>query len=156
VKLRAASETDAPALAQVHARAFDASWAAEDIARLMAIMGGFAFIAEAADEDGGGIIGFILARAVGGEAEILTLAVAPWARRKGVGLALVGVAAEEAVRRGAAALFLEVAADNSAAIALYRAAGFEEAGFRRGYYARSGAPHADALVLRRPLNRAGA
>ena len=53
-------------------------------------------------------------------------------------------------------MFLEVAVDNPAAIALYQAAGFVPAGRRRGYYRRQGADAMDALVLRRTLNsRAG-
>jgi [ribosomal protein S18]-alanine N-acetyltransferase len=150
VKLRFALEEDAGALEAVHARAFDASWTATDIARLMQVMGGFAFIA---DEETEGPLGFILARTMAGQGEILTLAVAPWARRRGLGAALVEAAAAEAGRRGAKEMFLEVAADNAAALALYRTAGFAEAGLRRHYYARPGGPSADALVLRRTLNR---
>jgi ribosomal-protein-alanine N-acetyltransferase len=52
-------------------------------------------------------------------------------------------------------LFLEVADDNPAALALYEGSGFEQAGRRRAYYARPDARRADALVLRRPLNRQG-
>jgi ribosomal-protein-alanine N-acetyltransferase len=150
MRVRFAAPEDAEALAAVHAQAFDASWTAPDIARLMQIMGGFALIAE---DDG--IIGFVLTRAIGGEAEILTLAVAPWARRKGVGAALVDAAAGQAAVLGAGALFLEVAADNEAARAVYRRTGFEEAGLRRAYYARPGSPAMDALVLRRALNSPG-
>ena len=146
--LRFAGIDDAEALEAVHSRAFDRSWTAPDIARLMQIMGGFALISEDVD----GPTGFILARVIAGEAEILTLAVAPWARRQGVGLVLVEAAAAEAARQGAAAMFLEVAADNPAALGLYQRAGFEHAGQRRAYYARADAPSADALVLRRPLN----
>ncbi len=86
------------------------------------------------------------------ESEILTLAVAPWARRQGVAKALVQAVTEEAQRRGAHAVFLEVAADNPAARDLYQGLGFIRAGLRKAYYARSGAPAADALVLRRALN----
>ena len=150
MSLRFATAEDAVQLEAVHSKAFDRSWTADDIARLMDIMGGFALITEEFD----GVTGFILARVMGGEAEILTLAVAPWARRRGVGLELVEAAAAEAVRRDAAALFLEVAADNPAAVALYERAGFERAGLRRAYYARPDAPSADALVLRRTLNSA--
>ncbi len=149
MNLRFATADDAAALEAVHARAFDRSWTADDIGRLMHILGGFALIAEDAD----GLAGFILARTIAGEAEILTLAVAPWARRRGIGASLVEGAAAEAGRRGAATLFLEVGADNPDAVGLYRKAGFAEVGLRRGYYARGGAHAADALVLRRPLNR---
>lgn len=95
--------------------------------------------------------GFILLRLAGGEAEILTLAVAPEGRRRGAGRALLRGALKAAEQGGATAMFLEVADDNAAAVALYRSEGFVEAGRRRGYYARPGGAAADALVLRRAL-----
>lgn len=140
--IRAATVADAPALARLHAEAFDEPWSAAALAGLMGDPGGFALWNEG---------GFILIRAVAGEAEILTLAVAPAARRAGLGRALVEAAASEAGAAGAETLFLEVAVDNAAALALYRAAAFEEAGRRKGYYARLGAAPMDALVLRRTL-----
>jgi ribosomal-protein-alanine N-acetyltransferase len=149
VRIRPATAEDAPALAAAHASAFDASWTAPDIAALMRASGGFALLAE---DDAGAAQGFILGRALAGEAEIMTLAVAPAARRKGLGRELVEALAKEAVGRDARTLFLEVAADNEGAIALYKAIGFERAGLRRAYYARPGGPRMDALVLRRPLN----
>lgn len=149
MRIRPAVAEDAPALAGAHATAFDASWTAPDIAALMRATGGFALLAEDA---AGHAHGFILGRALAGEAEILTLAVAPDARRSGLGRALVEALAEEAKARGARTLFLEVAADNTGAIALYQGAGFERAGLRRAYYSRPGAHRMDALILRRALN----
>jgi ribosomal-protein-alanine N-acetyltransferase len=133
--VRDASPADAPALAALHALAFDHPWTAEEIADLLD-SGAAALMA--AD-------GFILIREAAGEAEILTLAVAPAARRQGLGRMLVEAAIE---RLGAAELFMEVAADNAAAIALYTQAGFVQAGARRGYYARPGGA-VDALLLKR-------
>ncbi|MDP3371055.1 MAG: ribosomal-protein-alanine acetyltransferase, partial [Brevundimonas sp.] len=52
-----------------------------------------------------------------------------------------------AATRGATRLFLEVAEDNMAALALYAGAGFVEAGRRPGYYARPHGRPRDALVL---------
>ena len=98
------------------------------------------FVIERAD-------GFILLRAVVDEAEILTLAVHPGARRRGLGARLVSEAAAAAARRGAARLFLEVADDNAAARALYARAGFLEVGRRPGYYARPDGGRRDALIL---------
>ena len=148
--LRFAESEDAESLHVLHAAAFDPPWGAAEIERLMRIMGGFAVLS-----GGGAPEGFILARTVADEAEILTLAVAPAFRRRGTGRALVEAVAAEAQRRGAKTVFLEVATDNPGAIALYEAAGFSRAGLRRAYYARPDARPADALVLRRPLNSAG-
>jgi ribosomal-protein-alanine N-acetyltransferase len=136
VSLRLASAADAGLLAAMHRAAFEDPWGAEEIAALLDGPGGFALIAD-------GDAGFILCRAVGGEAEILTLAVEPEARRSGVGRALV-----EAVEQGAEAFFLEVAEDNAPAIGLYQSAGFSWAGRRPLYYGGV----TDALVMRRRLN----
>ncbi|WP_394197106.1 GNAT family N-acetyltransferase [Litoreibacter albidus] len=92
--------------------------------------------------------GFLLGRVVADEAELLTLAVDPAARRQGIARHLVETFKSTAAAQGASTAFLEVAADNTAAIALYRATGFEPAGRRRGYYRRADAPALDALVLR--------
>lgn len=128
-------------LAGLHAAAFDHPWPEAEIAALMASPGAFALTVED--------VGFILCRAIAGEAEILTLAVPPAERRRGVGRLLVETAAGMAAQMEAESLFLEVADDNVAALALYRAAGFEQVGLRRGYYASG----ADAVVMRRALNR---
>ncbi len=148
--LRFAASEDAAALHALHAQAFEQPWSAAEIERLMRIMGGFGVVAEGTAPQG-----FVLVRTVADEGEILTLAVAPAFRRQGVGRALVEAAAAEASRRGARAMFLEVAEDNPAAIALYEAAEFQAAGLRRAYYARPSARPADALVLRRTLNSRG-
>jgi len=105
------------------------------------------------DED----TGFILVRAAAGEAEVLTLAVKPAARRRGVGLALVIMGAEEAFRRGATEMFLEVSCMNLPAIALYKRLGFTAIGRRPGYYTAPDGRREDALVLRLeiPLIRVG-
>ena len=93
--------------------------------------------------------GFALGRAAADEAELLTLAVDPAARRSGIGRALLAGFEREARARGATSVFLEVAEDNAPALALYHAAGWEEAGRRPGYYPRPGSTPASALILRK-------
>lgn len=144
IRLRDAAASEVPHLAELHAEGFDDPWDAGAIGALLDGAGGFALLKDTA--------GFILCRSIAGEAEILTLVVSPRARRKGLGRALVEGAARKASQSGAAAMFLEVAEDNAAAIGLYRACGFEDAGRRAGYYQRPGGA-ADALVMRRTLNR---
>ncbi len=150
MSLRFAEADDAGVLHALHATAFDQPWPAAEIERLMRILGGFAVLAEEEAPQG-----FVLTRTVADEAEILTLAVAPDFRRRGIGRELVEAAAQEASRRGARSFFLEVAEDNLTALALYESADFQAVGLRRAYYARPGSPPADALVLRRPLNSRG-
>ncbi len=88
----------------------------------------------------------MLARAAADEAEILTLAVRPEARGKGLGRALLQAAINQARTLGAATMFLEVGADNPHALALYAGLGFAKVGARKAYY-----DGRDALVLRLPL-----
>ena len=95
--------------------------------------------------------GFLIGRAVADEAEILTLAVDPEARRRGNGARLVQEFLAEAQSRGAASAFLEVAADNQPAIALYLQAEFAKVGLRRGYYAQPDCAAVDAVVMQRAV-----
>ncbi|MEM8935756.1 MAG: ribosomal protein S18-alanine N-acetyltransferase [Pseudomonadota bacterium] len=88
-------------------------------------------------------VGFAIWRDLSGEAEILTIGVAPKARRLRVGRALVDNIVETARRAGAGRLFLEVDPLNSAATALYVSVGFQRDGVRKAYY-RDGA---DALLM---------
>jgi ribosomal-protein-alanine N-acetyltransferase len=138
-----AGANKAELLAAIHASAFSSPWDAKSLADLMASPGVFAMSNDAH--------GFILIRVVEDEAEVLTLAVTPLARRKGLGRRLTNSAELLAAQKGAADLFLEVAADNSAAIALYESAGFRQAGLRAGYYPRPAGGTVDALILKKRL-----
>lgn len=150
MKLRVADATDALALARIHAAAFDHPWPPEAFLTLLGSPGVFALTAVDGEP-----IALILMRAIAGEAEVLTLAVAPSHRRRGVARALLRAALAQAAAAGAEEAFLEVAADNPGALALYREAGFGGAGRRSGYYRRPDGEAVDALVLRRTLNGAG-
>ena len=91
--------------------------------------------------------GFLLGRVIADEAELLTLAVAPEARRQGLASALLAEFAATSRARGAREAFLEVASDNAAAMALYARADWEIIGKRRNYYV----PGVDAVLMRRTL-----
>jgi ribosomal-protein-alanine N-acetyltransferase len=99
-------------------------------------------------------MGMVLCRALGGEAEVLTLAVPPWARRKGIGRALMAAATGAAEAAGAKVMFLEVDVANTAAVTLYERLGFTRAGLRKAYYDRGAEGRADALVMRLDLSAA--
>ncbi|MES2914088.1 MAG: ribosomal protein S18-alanine N-acetyltransferase [Pseudomonadota bacterium] len=133
------------ALAALHARAFRTPppWTAAAFAGILADPLAF-LLAE-------GDAGFLLGRAVAGEAELLTIAVAPDARRRGLGRKLVARFLYQSQLRGAERAFLEVSAENAPAIALYESAGFARSGLRRGYYQTPEGTRIDALVMARAL-----
>jgi [ribosomal protein S18]-alanine N-acetyltransferase len=133
------------ALAALHALAFEdvpRPWTAAEFADFL---GEVSTVLVARDG------GFALGRIAGPEAELLTIAVAPADRRRGVGRALLSAFEAAALDRGASEALLEVAVTNDAARGLYAAAGYAEVGRRRGYYVRPGGPPVDALVLARRL-----
>ena len=98
---------------------------------------------------------FLLGRVVADEAEILTLATHPAARRRGHARALVARFLDAARKSGAECVHLEVAEDNAPARALYAACGFCPTGRRPGYYPRADATPVAALILSCPLDRPG-
>jgi ribosomal-protein-alanine N-acetyltransferase len=98
--------------------------------------------------------GFALGQVMADEAELLTIAVAPEDRRRGLGRQLLGAFLSACAARGAATVFLEVDAGNAPALSLYHSAGFREAGRRRAYYHAPDGSSTDALVLRRAADPA--
>lgn len=133
-------------MAAIHARAMTRPrpWSAAEIRDLLGLPGAFACdVAQ----------GFALGRVTLDEAELLTIAVAPEAQGQGAGSRCLARFEEAARARGADAAFLEVAADNGAARALYARAGYAQVGVRRGYYVGADGSACDALVLRRGLGR---
>lgn len=129
MKIRDATIRDLTAMADIHARAFAQPWNGSALGALMDGPGVFALLAEQEEP-----CAFILIRVAVDEAEVLTLAVGPDARRKGLASGLLEEAAHRAKENGAARLFLEVAMGNVPARGLYGKYGFDEVGLRRGYY----------------------
>jgi ribosomal-protein-alanine N-acetyltransferase len=134
-------------LAVMHHACFpEDPWDAAALDKILALSGVFGYLAC----DSGEPVGFILARDLGEEVEVLTLGVLPEARRHGVGRALLDAALAAARHRRLGSVVLEVAADNAAARRLYAACGFTQAGRRPRYYRRPGGT-VDGLILRRGI-----
>ena len=134
-------------LAAMHRACFpDDPWNAGALERILALSGGFGYLSWQADSP----VGFILARDLGDEVEILSVGVLPEWRRHGIGRTLIDSLIVEAGRRRIGSIVLEVAEDNEAARRLYAAFGFAQAGRRPRYYRRAGG-RADALILRRGI-----
>jgi [ribosomal protein S18]-alanine N-acetyltransferase len=144
--IRPALPADIPALVRIHGASFAEPWDEPALAALMERAGAITLVAGEPV-----LASFLLAQVAADECEILTLATAPAARRVGLARALIRAAAALAQTRGARMLYLEAAADNDAAAALYRGLGFETRGRRRAYYSRQDKDAADAVLFGRSL-----
>jgi [ribosomal protein S18]-alanine N-acetyltransferase len=138
------------ACAKIHAQSFAHPWSVQEFESMLA---GRDVIGQAATcttfLGKRQVAGFVLSRRAADTAEMLTIAVAPAARRKGIGSALLSNHLAILAAEGAKSLFLEVERDNRAALALYKRFDFYEVGERQAYYRKAAGTHAAALVLRR-------
>jgi ribosomal-protein-alanine N-acetyltransferase len=152
ISTRRAEISDCVVLAEIHASAFKRGWSDAEFEALLLQPGVHALVAHYRNALGRRIpAGFILYRSAADEAEILSVAVMPSFRRRGVGKALIEDALRHLYREGARTIHLEVEDSNAAAIGLYRGVEFRESGRRAGYYAQGRETAAGALVMLRQL-----
>jgi ribosomal-protein-alanine N-acetyltransferase len=123
---------------------FGEAWTASQCAGLLPMPGVWLTIAREEDAP----VGFTLARAVAGEAELLLLAVRRDAQGRGIGRMLLDRFAKDAAGRGASRLHLEVREGNHA-VSLYERGGYTLIGRRRNYYSGHAGQTYDALTLAR-------
>ncbi len=93
----------------------------------------------------GSPVGFVIARWLDDECEIMSIGVHPQYRRQGLGSMLLDTVRKTALAHGKTAWILEVREQNVAALSLYENSGFVKVGQRRGYYRDTG----EAAVLMR-------
>lgn len=133
-QLRRAADGDLDSIMALENEIYpDDAWSAENMAG--ELTGEFRYYLVAiADDDAIDAYAGLLAPLGTGQGDIQTVTVAPRARRQGLGRKLVLALLQEARRRGAEELFLEVRFENENAIALYASLGFETVAVRKGYY----------------------
>lgn len=155
IQIRAASVFDSAILASLHRMSctadWDEPWSQQSFAGIMATPGTIGLLAAQDGEP----VGFALGRIAADEAEVLLVATHPLRRRQGVARNLLTDLLRQLTTAGAARVFLEVAAPNAAALALYRGVGFDSVGRRPNYYRstvdRPGESAVDAVLLSREL-----
>ena len=139
-------------IAAMEVLAFAEPWGAESMLSTLRQAGSALAVISGRSPPAGSLaaepLAFCLYQQIVDEVSILQLATAPAARRRGHGLRLLRFVQQAAQAGGCAQLFLEVRRGNVAALGLYGAAGFVQAGVRRRYYADNGE---DALLLCCPL-----
>ena len=150
--IRPARESDLEAVLGIERDSFADPWSRESFESSLALDRMWFLVAEEGGgrpgAEGSAILGYVVALIILEEAEIADLAVAPAARRRGIGGLLLDRATRDAAEAGVRALYLEVRESNSAARALYESRAFLPVGRRRGYYQH---PQEDALLLKRVL-----
>lgn len=140
---------DAEALARLHKTGFYRGWLREEFAAFLGDPQRTpAYVACDANRR---IAGFVMLRLAADEAELLTIAVDPKWRGKGVGRALMHACFEDLMFTPVRRMFLEVDQDNASAVRLYKREGFSAIGERKGYYPRPDGATATALVMSRDL-----
>jgi [ribosomal protein S18]-alanine N-acetyltransferase len=140
-KIRPFRSADAIALAKILDSAAEAAqWPLESYERMTHLPGALALVCET----GIGVTGFLLARQVADEAEVLNVAVLTEARRQGQASALLTTALDQFRNSGVLRIFLEVRESNQPAIAFYTKQGFTCSGRRKVYYCN---PVEDALCM---------
>lgn len=141
ISVREAALSDAAIMASIHGACFPRCWDEGAMTQLLAEPLCLSLLAAAQGENSPQA--FVIVRGVADEAELLTLAVLPENRRKGLARALVGKAIAACRDAGAKQLFFEVEDGNDAALLLYRSFGAVAVGGRPGYYENG----ADAAIL---------
>jgi len=144
--LRPAEESDLNQVVQIERACFADPWTEESFRRLLA--GDSAIFHVIGYPPDFRVAGYVIAFAIGEDAELLNIAVEPSFRGRGLAGQMLDALLIELGSRGVRAAFLEVRESNRAARALYGSRGFAEIGRRRNYYRR---PVEDALVMRRIL-----
>ncbi|MEO5920889.1 MAG: ribosomal protein S18-alanine N-acetyltransferase [Pseudolysinimonas sp.] len=152
-QLRRANDDDLAAIMALEDEIYpDDAWSSENMARELA--GDHHYYLVAIGDDGAiDAYAGLLAPLGTGQGDIQTVTVAPHARRRGLARTLMLALINEARRRGAEELFLEVRIDNESAQALYASLGFETVTVRKRYY--KGGIDALSMKLSIPVPRTG-
>jgi ribosomal-protein-alanine N-acetyltransferase len=143
-----ASPRDAAALAQIHGASFYRGWGESEFEQMLSERNTLVHRLK----KGGKIIGFSVSRIAAEEAEILSIAVNPRHRGRGLSNTLLLSHLGHLASRGVRKVFLEVEENNQPARRLYQRLGFAVVGRRENYYRQGGAEATNALMMRRDLS----
>jgi tRNA threonylcarbamoyl adenosine modification protein YeaZ len=141
-------------LAAIHMPCFADAWDSTAMAALLATPGSIALLATLDKAGEKQPCGFVLLRTAADEMEVLTVAVLPHTRRRGVARALMQAVRRYAGQTGTKKIFIEYARDNQAAHALYENVGYARNGVRPNYYKNPDGTASDAITATLCLSEA--
>ena len=140
VVYRKMTAEDVPFISRLEEETFSMPWSADSFLEMISKEDARYYVAE---EDGR-LLGGCGVLMIAGEGNITNVAIAPEARNRGIGTALLRHLMAEGDREGLTAYTLEVRVSNAAAIHVYEKLGFVSAGERPGFYEK---PVEDALIF---------
>lgn len=153
IECMVASAQSAELIAALHRLSFPDDtgerWRQSDLAGILAFTGTRSWIASRA----GRPLGYLVARFILDEGEILSIGVRADTRRRGVGAALISACLKTASEHGLGKLHLEVRSDNYPAQKLYEKFNFRVIGQRMGYYQSHEGTMRDAITMMRDIDR---
>ncbi len=141
--------SDAPDLATLHAQTLPPGWSAADLAA--SCNNANRIVLKALDD--GTLAGFAVLQFAADEAEILSIAVAAEARRRGVASAMMKACVAACEQKLISYLYLDVAEGNGAAQKLYKKFGFRLLAYRKNYYQAARSAPVTALIMRLDIER---
>ncbi|MFO0389675.1 MAG: ribosomal protein S18-alanine N-acetyltransferase [Alphaproteobacteria bacterium] len=142
INVRIVGKEAAELLSDVHTQCFPHYWDKDAFNDFFSVAGTMALLAEA-DK----VVGMLVYRISHEQADIITIAVLPEFRRKGIARLLMDKALQALQGQGVETLFLDVEYGNQPAISLYEALGFSHQRRRRQYYRQTDGTCTDALVM---------
>jgi ribosomal-protein-alanine N-acetyltransferase len=143
-----ASQRDAARLAQLHAASFHRGWGEGEFEAMLSERNTLVHRLR----QGRKVIGFAVSRLAADEAEILSIAIDPAQRGRGLSRHLLLTHLGHLAGRGVRSIFLEVEENNRPARRLYEGAGFGVVGRRERYYQQPGGEQLNALLMQRDLS----
>ena len=143
-KVRRMTMEDGAAVAEMEHQLFPDAWSEKSILETLEQPNTICLMADKA----GRTAGYLLAYTAADEAEIARIAVVKELQRQGVARVLLSELESVCGSEGLKKILLDVRCGNSAARALYEAAGFKEDGIRQRFYEN---PVEDAILMSRQL-----
>ncbi|WP_398484512.1 ribosomal protein S18-alanine N-acetyltransferase [Tardiphaga sp.] len=143
-----ATPKDAAQLARLHGASFHRGWGDGEFDQMLREQNTLIHRLR----QGRNIIGFAASRIAADEAEILSIAVAPEQRGRGLSRTLFMTHLGHLAGRGVRTVFLEVEENNMPARRLYDRTGFAVVGQRARYYKDADGTELNALIMRRDLS----
>lgn len=140
ILIRKMQAADVEAVSLIEAAVFSQPWSRQGFLEALELKNTIFLVAEENKK----ILGYAGMYVSLDEGEITNVAVAPEARRRGVGQSLIEKMKKEAAEKNIAEIILEVRVSNNSALRLYQRNGFVNSGIRKGFY---DFPKEDAYIM---------